>query len=277
VDDLIATWPVAHASVAVITSAGTSFHGDPDRAYAWASVTKLVTALAVHIAHVEEELDLDEEWGPPGSTVRHLLAHASGLPFEGVEPLVPLASRRVYSNAGYDRLGDLLAERAGVPVAEVISRTVLGPLRMGGSRLDGRPSAGLVGSARDVAALGAELLAPSLLSPAAAGEMTSVAWPELDGVVPGFGLMRPCPWSLGAEVKGAKRPHWTSPHTSPATFGHFGAGGGFLWVDRAAGVACAGLTDEPFGAWAAEAWPILGTRVLIDAGAIEADLAGSGG
>jgi CubicO group peptidase (beta-lactamase class C family) len=54
--------------------------------FRWASVTKLVTALAALIAAEEGVIDLDEPAGPEGSTVRHLLAHASGLPFEPAGP-----------------------------------------------------------------------------------------------------------------------------------------------------------------------------------------------
>ena len=46
----------------------------------WASVTKLLTGLAALVAVEEGIVDLDEPAGPPGSTLRHLLSHASGLP-----------------------------------------------------------------------------------------------------------------------------------------------------------------------------------------------------
>ena len=59
----------------------------------WASVTKLVTALAALVAAEEGVIDLDEPAGPPGSTVRHLLAHASGLPFEAGAPTGPVQRR----------------------------------------------------------------------------------------------------------------------------------------------------------------------------------------
>ncbi len=55
----------------------------PDHRYRWASVTKPMTALTVLVGCERGLLELDEPAGPPGATVRHLLAHASGLAFEG--------------------------------------------------------------------------------------------------------------------------------------------------------------------------------------------------
>jgi CubicO group peptidase (beta-lactamase class C family) len=63
------------------------WHGDEAREFRWASITKPVVALATLVAAEEGVVDLDEEAGPPGSTVRHLLAHASGLPFDGTVPI----------------------------------------------------------------------------------------------------------------------------------------------------------------------------------------------
>jgi len=53
----------------------------------------------------------------------------------------------------------------------------------------------------------------------------------------------------------------------PATFGHLGGSGTFLWVDPGAGVALAVLTDREFGHWALEAWPALSDAVLEAGGA----------
>src|SRR5688572_4654286 len=50
--------------------------GQDDREFRWASVTKPVTALALLVAAEEGTVDLDEPAGPPGFTVRYLLAHA---------------------------------------------------------------------------------------------------------------------------------------------------------------------------------------------------------
>ena len=58
--------------------------------------------------------------GPPASTVRHLLAHASGWAFDGEATLAAPGSRRIYSNTGYDRLGALVGERAGQPFEAVL-------------------------------------------------------------------------------------------------------------------------------------------------------------
>ena len=53
----------------------------------------------------------------------------------------------------------------------------------------------------------------------------------------------------------SKEPHWTGSANSGRTFGHFGRSGSFLWVDPAAGIACASFPDRDFGNWAKQAWP----------------------
>ena len=105
--------------------------------------------------------------------------------------------------------------------------------------------------------------APTLLAPQLFAEASQVAYPGLDGVVPGFGMQRPNDWGLGFELRDGKAPHWTGQANSPATFGHFGRSGTFLWVDPAAGLACAAVTDRDFGPWAAEAWPVTGGHALV--------------
>ncbi len=207
-------------------------------------------------------LDLDEPAGPPGSTVRHLLAHTSGLAFEGTATLAAPGSRRIYSNAGFDELGRLVAERAGTPFAAALADWVAEPLGLTGTTLLERPSAGLHGSLADLAVVAREFLRPTLLPPDAALAMRTVAFPGLPGVVPGIGRFDRCDWGLGVEIHGDKRPHWMAEADSPATFGHFGGAGGFLWVDPVADLALAVLTDREFGPWALEAWPRLSSDVL---------------
>ena len=259
----IDSWPAPTAAVAVVTTEGVAGErGAADVVLRWASVTKLLTAYAALIAAEEGVLDLDEPAGPPGATVRHLLAHASGLPFEGDAPIARPGERRIYSNTGFDLLGEHLGDRAEMPFADYLQAAVLDPLGLAGAELRGRPSEGVWGTLADLSALARELLAPTLVAPETLAEATAVAFPGLVGVLPGLGRQEPNDWGLGFELKDAKRPHWTGRSNSPRTFGHFGGAGTFLWVDPDARAACACLTDLEFGEWALAAWPPLGDAVL---------------
>src|SRR5690606_5374118 len=79
--DQIHSWPVDHAAAAVRAADGSVFtSGDTQRPFPLASVTKLLTAVAVLVAHEEGTLDIDDPVEiPEGATVRDLLSHASGL------------------------------------------------------------------------------------------------------------------------------------------------------------------------------------------------------
>ena len=103
------------------------------------------------------------------------------------------------------------------------------------------------------------------MASASVSAATSVQFPGLVGVLPGFGRQDPNDWGLGFELRDAKAPHWTGSRNSERTFGHFGASGTFLWVDPDAELALACLTDLDFDEWAAEAWPRLADAVLSEA------------
>jgi len=266
-------WPAPHAAAAIIGPEGVrASHGDATRIFRWASVTKLLTACAVLVAAEEGILELDEHAGPSGSTVRHLLAHAAGLPFEGDSAAIARpGERRIYSNVGYEALAVLLEERAEMPFVDYLRAAVLDPLGMTGS--DARPdphgtaAAGAWGSLADLCAFAGGLFSPAIVAPETLAEATAVAFPGLAGVLPGFGRQDPCDWGLGFELRDGKAPHWTGTRNSPRTFGHFGGAGTFLWLDPEAGVALACLTDLEFGDWAIEAWPRLSDAVLDEIGA----------
>jgi CubicO group peptidase (beta-lactamase class C family) len=237
-------------------------HGEPARIHEWASVTKLLTAVAVLVAAEEGILELDEAAGPEGATVRHLLAHASGLPPESRVAIARPGEWRIYSNAGYELLGDLVEERAEMPFAAYLHGAVLEPLGMVATVLDGSPAWGARGPLADLLAFGRDLLAPSVVAPETLAEATAVAFPGLAGVLPGFGRQETNDWGLGFELRDGKSPHWTGSRSSPRTFGHFGRSGAFLWVDPDAGAALACLAGLEFGDWALEAWPALSDAVL---------------
>jgi CubicO group peptidase (beta-lactamase class C family) len=258
-------WPAENVAVAVLSSgAVVAERGDSLRVFRWASVTKLVTALACLIAAEEGTLDLDEPAGPPGSTVRHLLAHASGLPFEPGPPIARPGQRRIYSNAGFDELGRVLEAHAQMSFAEYLAHAVLEPLEMGGAELHGSPAAGLHGSLADLVALARELLVPTLIAAETLAEATSVQFPGLAGVIPDLGRFDPNDWGLGFELRDAKEPHFAGTLTSPGTFGHWGGSGTFLWVDPERELALGCLTDLEFGEWAKEAWPRLSDAVAAE-------------
>ena len=256
-------WGAGRCGVAVLDREGlVAERGARDAALPWASVTKLLTAWTVLAAVDRGVVGLDDAAGPPDSTVRHLLAHASGLAFDDATIVSPPARTRIYSNTGYDALGATIEAAAGRPFEGLVREWVLEPLGMTGARLAGAPSQGMVGTLRDLEALAMELLASRLLAPEAAALATNVAFPGLRGVLPGFGVQDANDWGLGPEIRGTKTPHWTGRGNSPATYGHFGGSGTFLWVDPVAGLAAVALTDRTFGAWAIEAWPRFSDAVL---------------
>jgi CubicO group peptidase (beta-lactamase class C family) len=264
------SWGASRVAVCVVEAGGVLGHyGDEDHSFAWASVTKLVTALAVLVAVEEGIVGLSDPAGPPGSTLAHLLAHASGCaPDDVSHVLAPPGARRIYSNAGIEEAAGHVAARAGMPFGDYVAAAVLEPLAMTTAVLVGSPAHGIEGRIGDLAKLAKELLSPRLVDPATLAMATTVAFPGLVGVLPGFGRQDPCDFGLGFEIRDDKHPHWTGTRCAPSTFGHFGQSGSFLWVDPVAKVACAGLADRPFGAWAARAWPRLADDVIEELGLI---------
>ena len=233
-------------------------HGAAGRRFPWASVTKLATAVCVLVAAEEGIIDLDEPAGPPGSTLRHLLAHASGVPFDHGPPIARPGTRRIYSNYGFQLAADLVAARAGMPFADYFASVWTGT----GIELRGHPGSGAEGTLADLLALARELQRPERIAGETLAEARSVQFPGLVGVLPGFGRQEPNDWGLGLELRDHKAPHWTGNRNAPGTFGHFGRSGTFLWVDPDAGIALGCLTDLAFGDWAADAWPRLSDSVL---------------
>lgn len=254
-------WPGA-PSLAVVGPEGVLGCHDEGRVYRLASVTKLLTALTLLVATEQGDASLDAPAGPPNSTLRHLLAHASGIGFEEEKVRATPGARRIYSNRGIDLAAEYLSARTGRPFESELSERVLKPLGMDRTSLAGPPSKGGMAPIGDIARLAQELLRPRILTNSVVDALSSVEFQGLAGILPGFGRHWDNSWGLGAEVRGTKEPHWTSPHNSPVTFGHFGMAGSFLWVDREADLACAALSTVDFGPWAARLWPETSSAVL---------------
>lgn len=266
--DAVAEWPVPNVAATVVGPAGTlAEHGDVERRFPLASVTKLLVARAAHVAIEEGALDLDAPAGPPGATVRHLLAHTSGLSMRSADVIATPGTRRVYSNEGFAVLARTLQEESGIEFADYLREAVLDPLGMASTTLAGgadEAGYGAESTTADLAVFARELLRPELVSPQLHGEATTVQFPGLAGVLPGFGTQRPNDWGLGFELRDGKSPHWTGAQNSAATFGHFGQSGTFLWVDPTADLALVVLTDRDFGDWTHTVWPAISDGVLRD-------------
>ncbi|GAA2334067.1 serine hydrolase [Streptomyces caniferus] len=263
---MIENWPVPTAAAAVVRADGSvaGSYGPQEHRFPLASVTKPLAAYAALLAVEEGAVELDEPAGPEGSTVRHLLAHTSGLAFDEQRTMAEPGTRRLYSNTGFEALGDHLAQATDIPFAQYLHEAVLAPLGMTATDLPGSPAKDGVSTVADLVRFAAELQAPRLLAPQTLTEATQVAFPGLTGVLPGYGHQKPNDWGLGFEIRDGKSPHWTGSASSPRTFGHFGQSGTFLWVDPDAGAACVALADRAFGPWAVEAWPQLTDAVLAE-------------
>jgi CubicO group peptidase (beta-lactamase class C family) len=258
--EYLQTWP-GDPALAVVGQDGLIAGHDTGRPYRLASVTKLLTALTVLDAAETGEISLGDQAGPTGASVLHLLAHASGVNFEDGRAKAAVGSRRIYSNAGIDLAAEHLTAATGKDFKDEMWDRVLEPLGMLHTSLRGAPSKGAEGTITDIALLAHELLRPTKFA-GPVEKLASLAYPNLSGFLPGFGHHPNNDWGAGAEIRGTKSPHWTSPNNSPGTFGHFGVSGSFLWVDRDAGLACAALSTVDFDTWATRMWPETSTLVL---------------
>lgn len=261
-------WPVDTVAVGVTTATEVvATHGPVDQRFALASVTKPLAAVGVLLAAQAGAIHLDEPAGPPGATIRHLLAHASGLPMSPGGPETEVGRRRVYSNVAFDLLGQVVAERVGTDFSTHLDLEVFEPLGMDATTLDGSPAHAATATVTDLLAFARELLQADLLDDDTWSELAAVQFPDLDGVVPGYGRQSPCAWGLGVEIRGTKSPHWTGQSQPGSVFGHFGQSGTWVWVDRDTGVAAACLGDRDFGPWAKDAWAPFNDRLATSLGA----------
>jgi CubicO group peptidase (beta-lactamase class C family) len=278
--DQLAGWPVPNCAAAVVGPAGVlAGTGELSMRFPLASVTKPLTALAALVAVEEGALELSQPIGEPiggsrliepelaeqlaGATLGHLLAHAGGLAPDRWRRGAAVGTRRIYSNTGFELIGRLVGAATEIPFADYLAEAVFRPLRMDTAELAGSPARDGIGSVADLAGLLGELLSPSgLLHPATLQAATSVQFPGLPGVLPGYGGQQDNAWGYGFEIRANKRPHWTSDRNSPESYGHFGQSGTMFWVDPVARLGLVALADRAFGDWARKAWPALADAVL---------------
>ena len=249
----LASWPCSTVAAAAIAPNGTIHrHGDTGQVFELASITKLLTAATVHVAIEEGSVGLDDELDDRGATLADVLAHAGGFAPNGTVLEDP-GMRRIYSNGGYELIAEHVANATEMAFADYMHEGIFSALGMNSAQLTRSAAFGAQASVEDLLLFVTGL--PSLLAPSTLATMTTPHLPELIGVLPGYGRQAPNTWGLGPEIRATKDPHWTSPDNDPATWGHFGQTGTFLWVDPSVQVTLITLTDKPFGDWAIPRWP----------------------
>lgn len=248
-------WPGAPAVVLLSLKDGLvkriAEAGDLDEVRPWASISKMAVSLAFGVESDWELNRFDMPLGPPGSTLANLLSHSSGLGLEEGDPVVPVATQRIYSNYGIDLavdsiLGDNTAD-------SWLQQRIFQPFGMNSTKLVDRPSSGVVGSTNDLVKFAVAWLRPDAVAKETRNRLIKPYAPQLNGFVPGFGKFSPCPWGLGPEVRGDKQ-HWMGDWP-PASFGHFGKSGALLLLNADEQIALVVTSTEPFAGWATKLWP----------------------
>jgi CubicO group peptidase (beta-lactamase class C family) len=226
-------------------------------------VTKPLVAYAILVA-IEE--------GRSISTLHSMSALRSGtcsLTHRGWRPTSEGSSlrrhSRIYSNAGFEVVGELLTTASGIDAGAYLEEAVLAPLGMQRTSLEGSPASGAASTATDLARSRPELLAPTLIAAATLDSATTCSSPAS---TVSSGLRPSLTQRLGARVRGARRQasaldradRLAAHVRSLRPLGHI------LWVDPDSQVAVRYLGDADFGPWAASAWPAFSARVLEAAG-----------
>lgn len=236
--------------------------GDLDRYYSYMSVTKPIGAWAVLVAVAEGHISLETPAGPPGSTVRHLLAHASGLPPTKGDPIAKPGRRRIYSNFGFDVLAKEVESRVRTSIQDWVYQKVLAPLQMDSVELAGSIAYSARGTADCLMRFGLEVLNPTLIPQELAEQAFTSQFPGIPGTTPGYGHSDDTPWGLGFSVRNPANPHWTGSAFSDHVVGHFGMSGSFIYADLEARKAGIFLGEKDFCRDHIAIWPELTDQML---------------
>ena len=202
---LTASWPVANVAAACVLPDGTAHAiGEDQYVFRLASISKTLTAWAALVAVEEGIVALDDPVGQPGCTLRHVLAHAGGYPFDGEAPIARPGSRRIYSNTGIELAAAHLADAAAMPFGDYLREAVFDALGMSATVLRGSPAHGVWSTLGDQLRWIQELRVPRSRSPPPCSSPNSVASSPVSAV------------STRARGGSASRSAGRSGHTGPA-------------------------------------------------------------
>lgn len=255
------TWPVEKYSfIAYADNADThqEILGSQD-SFELASVTKLLSAWTVLIAQSEGICEWDTPIASNGATVEQLLSHSGGINDHGAwrEP----GQRRIYSSVGYEILADYISAEADMPFSQYMGEALLEPLGMGDTVLYGSAGWAMRSTTADLYTFMKEIMHPQLIDTSIRDKAMRISGSDLNGVVPGYGMYKPCDWGLGFELKGLKSGHWMGDSVPLSTCGHFGQAGTFFWLDREEKRGAICLTNRNFGEWAKPLWQNFNTEI----------------
>ena len=100
-------------------------------------------------------------------------------------------------------LADHVALVTGIGFPTYLAEAVTSPLGLQATELRGSAGSGLWTSVEDLLVFSDELVACRVWCTApAVTESLRPQFPDLTGVVPGWGSFDPCPWGLGPELRG---------------------------------------------------------------------------
>ena len=202
--DLTSEWPVPHVSAAVLRGGEVvSTIGAVDRVQRLASISKPMTAWAILVAVEEGVVSLDQPVGQPGCTLRHLLSHAGGYPFEGEEPISPPESTRIYSNSGFSLAARAVEAATDMTFADYLHEAVFAPLAMTSSVLRGSAAAGVRSNLADTCRFVAEVMRPTLIHSSTASRRRTHALPDTRRYCSRRGSL--CAVPLGTGIRGSWR------------------------------------------------------------------------
>lgn len=296
VDSITSTWDSVGFGGFVIDALGPDqahsieYFGDVGGSFRLASLSKMFSTYAWLVALEEGLASSSTHFEGLDFTIGDLLSHRSGLRFDSggvvsdeiVDSVLsqgrasiaferPLASRRIYSNIGFELLARILANLSGFGFQDYVHEAVLAPLSLSNTSISSSvfPSAGRSGAAAgfvssvvDLSLFAYEVMNPTLVSLKSRDFASSASQPGLGGILPGYGYFDDNSWGYGFEVKGEKSPHWSGSLTSTSTYGHFGASGTFLWCDPSLSLCVGLLTDRPFDSFAKVQWPALSKAII---------------
>jgi CubicO group peptidase (beta-lactamase class C family) len=234
--------------------------GSKDGPFAWASITKVLTAYVFADAVADGVIAFEDETTIPGITFADLLSHASGIR-AGDEASIEPRTKRIYTNEAYDIAERELINALGAGFEDVTVAQLFadGISQAWDSTIVMRDSCAhsAFGTFDDLVILLREMRQPRVVDPAIHAQLTQPYLPNLSGVVPGWGHFTHCVWGIGYEIHAEKKDHWMGTLLSPESFGHFGMSGSFVVHDPIQNISIACSSRKDFGPWAKKVWPAL--------------------